>query len=429
MYERDEGIRSGIKDIRRAAQALAREIPARLAPLARVAYNFHWVWHPDGERVFRAVDSYRWRLCRQNPVRFLEEASEESLEKAASDLSLVKRVEAMRNSLEEELSRPAREDGIASLEHPIAFFCAEFGVHRSLPIYAGGLGVLAGDVLKEASDRALPMVGVGLMYRQGYFHQRVDGAGWQHEYWYETDPERRPCALVTRAGGGPLTVEVPIWDEKVPVNVWRVEVGRVPLFLLDTEVAGNTPRQRFVSARLYEGNRQIRLAQYALIGIGGMRVLSALGIDPSIIHMNEGHAACATMELLGREKERGASFVEARDKVRRRVVFTTHTPVPAGNETYAVDEVMTVLAGAAQRLSGDMENFLALGRFNPANRDEAIDMTALAMRMSRSTNGVSKIHAGVARRMWQGLFPVIRPKRCQSPMSRTESTSRVGFRR
>ncbi len=241
MHERNEGIRSGIKDVRRAAQALARQIPARLAPLARIAYNFHWVWHPDGERVFRAVDSYRWRLCRQNPVRFLQEASQESLERAASDLLLVRRVEALRNSLEEALARPACEEGVASLEHPIAFFCAEFGVHRSLPIYSGGLGVLAGDILKEASDRGLPMIGVGLMYRQGYFHQRVDAAGWQHEYWDETDPERRPCVLVTREDGGPLTVDVPIWDEEVSVNVWRVEVGRVPLFLLDTEVPGNKP--------------------------------------------------------------------------------------------------------------------------------------------------------------------------------------------
>ncbi|HQR23746.1 MAG TPA: alpha-glucan family phosphorylase [Steroidobacteraceae bacterium] len=405
MLEKNEGIRSGAKDVRRAAQALAREIPARLAPLARVAYNYHWVWQPDGEQLFRAIDSYRWRLCRLNPVRFLDEAPEESLERAASDLSLVRRAEALRNSLEEDLARPALENGVASMERPIAFFCAEFGLHRSLPIYSGGLGVLAGDVLKEASDRGLPMVGVGLMYRQGFFHQRVDAGGWQHEYWTETDPERRACVLVTREDGSPLTVRVPIWDEEVSVNVWRVEVGRVPLFLLDAEVSGNSPRQRFVSARLYEGNRQIRLAQYALIGIGGMRVLDALGIDPSVIHMNEGHPVTATMELLGREKERGASFAEACEMVRRKVVFTTHTPVPAGNETYALDEMMTVFPGAARRLGGDMEKFLSLGRFQPTDRNEPINMTALAIRMSRSTNGVSKIHAGVARRMWQGLFP------------------------
>ena len=405
MHERNDGIRSGIKDVRRAAQALAREIPARLAPLARVAYNYHWAWHPDGERVFRGIDSYRWRLCRQNPVRFLVEASQESLERAAADLSLTRRVEALRDSLEEELARPGREDCAASPEHPIAFFCAEFGVHRSMPIYSGGLGVLAGDLLKEASDQALPMVGVGLMYRQGYFHQRVDAAGWQHEYWYGTDPERRPCALVTREDGRPLTVELPIWDEKVSVSVWRVEVGRVPLFLLDTEVPGNKPRQRFVSARLYEGNRQIRLAQYALLGIGGIRILDALGIDPCIIHMNEGHSVAATMELLAREIESGASFAEAHERVRRRVVFTTHTPVPAGNEIYATDEMMTVFPDMARRLGGEMDNLLSLGRFNRADRGAPIDMTALAMRMSRSTNGVSELHGGVARRMWQGLFP------------------------
>ena len=405
MHEINEGIRSGIKDIRRAAQALAREIPTRLAPLARVAYNFHWVWHPDGERVFRAVDTYRWRLCRQNPVRFLVEASQESLERAANDLPLISRAEALRNSLEEALARPAREDGVAFLEHPIAFFCAEFGIHRSLPIYSGGLGVLAGDILKEASDRALPMVGVGLMYRQGYFHQRVDAAGWQHEYWSETDPERRPCALVTREDGSPLTVAVPIWNEQVSVNVWRVEVGRVPLFLLDAEVPGNNPRQRFLTSRLYEGNRQIRLAQYALIGIGGIRVLDALGIDPAVIHMNEGHSVIASMELLSRAMEGGATFSEARENVRRRMVFTTHTPVPAGNETFTPGEMMTVFPDTIRRLGEQMQDFFSMGRFNPADREEPVGMTALAIRMSRSTNGVSEIHADLARRMWRGLFP------------------------
>jgi starch phosphorylase len=405
MLERSEGIRSGTRDVRRAAQALAREIPARLAPLARVAYNFHWVWQPDGERVFRAIDDYRWRLCRQNPVRFLEEVSEESLERAATDVTLVRRAEALRNALEEDLARPAHEDGGATVEHPVAFFCAEYGVHRSLPIYAGGLGVLAGDILKEASDRALPMVGVGIMYRQGYFHQRVDAAGWQHEYWTATDPEHRACALVTREDGRPLTVEVPIWDEAVSVNVWRVEVGRVPLFLLDTEASGNTSRQRFVSARLYEGNREVRLAQYLLMGIGGVRVLQALGIEPSVIHMNEGHPATAAMELLGHERRRGASFAEALEQVRRRVVLTTHTPVPAGNETYAMDEIMAVFSGAARGLGGDAEGLLSLGRRNPADGSEPIGMTALAMRASRSANGVSRIHGGVARRMWRELFP------------------------
>ena len=405
METKKEGIGSGAKDVRRAAQALARYVPTRLAPLARVAYNFSWVWHLDGEQVFRDIDAYRWRLCGQNPVRFLQEAPEDCLDRAALDHSLIARVEAMRDDLEKDLARPTREDGVASLEHPIAFFCAEFGLHRSLPVYSGGLGVLAGDILKESSDRALPLAGMGLMYRQGYFHQRVDGGGWQHEYWYETDPDRRPCAKITGAEGTPITIKVPIWDEEVAVHIWRADVGRVPLFLLDTELPENTPRARFITSRLYEGNRQIRLAQYALLGAGGLRAFDALGIAPGIIHMNEGHPATVTLELVGRELARGRPFEQACDSVRRRVVFTTHTPVPAGNETYSKDEILAVLPNMLRNLGNDMEAALHLGRINPDNQDEPIGMTALAIRMSRSTNGVSKIHGRVSRGMWQGIFP------------------------
>ena len=397
-------VQSGARDVRRAAQALAAHVPALLAPLARVAYNYNWVWHPDGEQVFRDIDEYRWRLCRQNPVRFLQEAPELSLEKAAADRSLVARAEALRQHLEDELNRPPSADGIDP-EHPVAFFCAEFGLHRSMPVYSGGLGALAGDILKEASDRALPMVGIGLLYRQGYFHQRIDVAGMQHEYWYGTDPDRRPAAKISDEDGQPIDVRVPIWGEEVKVHVWRVDVGRVPLFLLDTELPENTPRQRFITARLYDGNREIRLAQYALLGAGGIRVLNALGIEPSIIHMNEGHPAAATIELVRREMRGGNSFTDACTKVRQGVVFTTHTPVPAGNETYSAREFESVFPDVAKAMGVDMENLMRLGRIWPDNRDEPPGMTALAIRMSRSTNGVSRIHGGVSRRMWQALFP------------------------
>lgn len=405
METKKDGIRSGARDVRRAAQVLARNIPARLAPLSRVAYNFLWVWHPDGERVFRAIDDHRWRLCRQNPVRFLQEAPEASLEQAAMDLNLVARVETLRDDLEKDLARSPREHEVATPEQPIAFFCAEFGIHRSLPVYSGGLGVLAGDILKEASDRALPFVGIGLMYRQGYFHQRVDAAGWQHEYWYETDPDRRPCAKITGADGQPITIKVPIWDEEVAVHIWRADVGRVPLFLLDTELPENTPRARFITSRLYEGNREIRLAQYALLGVGGLRALDALGIEPAVIHMNEGHPAALTLEMVGRDLARAHSFSDACDRVRQRVVFTTHTPVPAGNETYSKEEILAVFPTMLRNLGTDMEAALGLGRINSDNQDEPIGMTALAIRMSRSTNGVSKIHGEVSRRMWQGMYP------------------------
>jgi len=394
----------GEKDIRREAQEVARHIPSRLAPLARVAYNYFWAWHPDGEKVFRDIDPYCWNLAGKNPVRFLHRVSQHSLERASTDRTLVDRVDALRDDLEFELGRPPSADGIPA-EHPVAFFCAEFGLHRSLPVYAGGLGVLAGDILKEASDRALPMVGVGLMYQRGFFHQRVDAWGYQHEYWYPTGPDRRPTVQITDEDGDPLTVTVPVWGETVHVHVWRVDVGRIPLFLLDTESGVNTPRQRFITSRLYEGNRQIRLAQYALLGVGGVRVLRALGIEPSVIHMNEGHPATATLELVRREVREGASFEDACERVRQKVVFTTHTPVPAGNETYAPEEFARVFSDVAPALKTDREGLLRLGRIHPEDPNEPPGMTALAIRMSRCTNGVSRIHGGVARRMWKDLYP------------------------
>jgi starch phosphorylase len=395
----------GARDIRRAAQILASRVPGRLAPLAEVSYNFSWTWREGGEPLFRSIDPFRWRMCRQNPVRLLQEAPEESLERAAITPPLVARAEALRDALEADKARPLREAGDATAEHPVAFFCAEFGVHRSLPIYSGGLGVLAGDILKEASDRGLPMVGVGLLYRQGYFHQRVDAGGWQHEYWYGTDPERRPCARITGDDGLPLVLKVPIWGEEVAAHVWRVEVGKVPLLLLDTDLPENTPKQRFITSRLYEGNRQIRLAQYGLLGVGGLRMLEALGIEPGVIHMNEGHPAAATLEGIRREMARGAPFKEACDRVARHVVFTTHTPVPAGNESYTHEEIEQVLPSLAAELGPHFDAAIGMGRYDPGNRHEPVGITALAIRMSRSTNGVSRIHGDVSRRMWHSLFP------------------------
>ncbi|HXV77053.1 MAG TPA: alpha-glucan family phosphorylase [Candidatus Polarisedimenticolaceae bacterium] len=394
---------AGAKDLRRAAQALATNVPSRLAPLARVAYNYFWSWQPDGDRLFRDIDAYRWRLCGQNPVRFLQEALPESLEKASLSPRIVDRVERLRDALGADLARPAATGFPA--DRPVAFFCAEFGIHRSMPIYSGGLGCLAGDILKEASDLAIPMVGVGILYRQGYFHQRVDAAGLQHEYWYETDPERRPAVRVTAADGHPIQVTVPIWAEEVAVQVWRVDVGRVPLFLLDTTVDRNTPRQRFISARLYEGNRQVRLAQYALLGVGGMRVLRALGIEPLVVHLNEGHPALATIEAMRGLMARGASFGQACTEARRQFVFTTHTPVPAGNETYSADEMRAVFPDVAGQLGTEWEELLALGRVHPDRRDEPPGLTPAAIRLSRSINGVSRIHGEVSRAMWRELFP------------------------
>ena len=287
----------------------------------------------------------------------------------------------------------------------MSFFCAEYGIHASLPIYSGGLGALAGDILKEASDRALPLVAVGLLYRQGYFRQRIDASGWQHESWVPTDPERQPMALVTGDDGEPITVTVPVGAERVVAQIWRVDVGRVPLFLLDADRPENGAVARWISSRLYTGTRDLRLAQYLLLGVGGMRALRAMGIDPSVVHLNEGHAAFASLELARAELERGASLEEALAAARARTVFTTHTPVPAGNDTYEPELVVESLGTLADEVGVGLDTIVGLGRTRPDDDGEPFGVTQFALHTSRSGNGVSRRHGEVAREMWAALWP------------------------
>jgi starch phosphorylase len=272
-------------------------------------------------------------------------------------------------------------------------------------VYSGGLGVLAGDIVKEASDLALPMVGVGLLYRTGYFHQRVDTSGMQHEYWVEADPADLPCVRITEeTTGEPVTVTVPVNDEDVTAQVWRADIGRVPLYLLDTDRPDNSVVGRWITSRLYEGSRAIRLAQYAVLGVGGVRALAAMGVEPSVFHLNEGHPALAAVELFRRVDESSGGADQGWAQVRQKLVFTTHTPVPAGNETYGRDDVLQVLGRIADA-TGDSERFLALGRIDTEDRGKPSGMTPLALRVSRSANAVSRRHGEVARAMWQPLFP------------------------
>jgi starch phosphorylase len=396
---------AGDRDIDLAVAELAATLPAALQPLARVAFDYRWSWSADGAATFATIDSGHWARCGANPRRLLTETPQSTLRRAAANAALVARVERLAQELQADRERPCLA-GVASPQHPVAFCCAEFGVHGSLPIYSGGLGILAGDILKEASDLALPMVGVGLMYRTGYFHQRIDATGLQHEYWLDADPDRLPCALVSGADGQPLTVRVPVADEDLVAQVWRVDVGRVPLYLLDTDRPENSAVGRWVTSRLYESNRGIRLAQYAVLGLGGQRALQALGIEPSVVHLNEGHPALAVFELLAQERamQPDPGDDDARQRVRERVVFTTHTPVAAGNETYSRAEILAVLGRLADA-SGDRERFLALGRIDPSRPDQPSGMTPLALRSSRQANAVSQRHGHVARGMWQPLFP------------------------
>ncbi len=394
----------GERDLERAAAALAGRVPPALAPLAKLAFDYRWSWWPGGPETFRAVDPHRWDLCSGNPVRLLQESSDAMLARAADDSALIARAVSMADAIAAERARPFAPGAFAP-DRPVAFLCAEYGVHGSLPIYAGGLGVLAGDLLKEASDRALPLVAVGLLYRHGSFHQRLDPSGWQHEYWVETDAERLPAARVTDEEGEPLQISVPICGRAVAAQIWRIDVGRVPLFLLDSDVPDNTRVDRWITSRLYVGDRETRLAQYALLGIGGIRALRALGIDPGVVHLNEGHAALAPLELAREQRAAGVPFAAALDDARARTVFTTHTPVAAGNDRYEPGLALSVLGGFAGELQLTPDEFLALGRVRRDDPHESFGITVLGLHASRAANGVSRRHGEVAREMWASLWP------------------------
>ena len=392
----------GRADIALAASQLSARLPKALSGLGPVAFNYRWSWTRSGGDVFSLIDPIRWDRCEHNPVRLLLEASEASLDRAANDVALVAAAEELCRDVADGTCPRAPHFG--SWAHPIAFLCAEFGVHGSLPIYSGGLGVLAGDILKEASDLGLPMIGVGLLYRTGYFHQRLDTSGYQHEYWVDSDPDRLPMALVRDANGEPVRVWVPVEDEDVAVQAWRVDVGRVPLYLLDTDVPENSVVARWITSRLYEGNSEMRLAQYAVLGVGATRLLRACGIEPSLYHLNEGHAALATLDLVAELQRSGMPADEAWNAVRAQVVFTTHTPVAAGNETYPADKFLRML-GRIGDLTGDRASLLSLGRAPGEAETAWSGLSPLALRSSRSMNAVSARHEQVAREMWKPFWP------------------------
>src|SRR3990170_1091556 len=368
---------AGAADIAERAADLAEHLPDGLKPLAPVAYNYRWSWLPGGEDVFREINPHRWELAGGNPVRFLSDLWPSTRAHAERDVALKDRVHTFAEQVAADLARPLTPH--PSIPGPIAYMCAEYGIHASLPIYAGGLGVLAGDTLKEASDQGLPVVAVGLLYRRGYHRQRLDTSGRQLEYWVVNDPKSLPMARVS-LDGAPLKLSVDVFGRPTWFQVWRVDVGRVPLLLIDSEVPENDHVQRWYTARLYEGGRTLRLAQYALLGIGGIRVLEALGIEPGLFHLNEGHPALAALEIAATEVAAGASAEEALARVRERFVFTTHTPVPAGNETYGREELLAALPELPARLGLDEEAFLDLFRTTPGGASaEDPGMTQLAI--------------------------------------------------
>jgi starch phosphorylase len=388
----------GRRDLEQAVADLADQLPPSLAPLARVAFNYAWSWIPGGPALFREIDPDRWLRSGGSPRFLLESVAPHRFRGLAHDAGFRARMAAVVERLDRMLARASGFPQVPPAA-PVAYVCSEFGIHHSLPLYGGGLGVLAGDVQKASSDLALPMVGLGLLYRQGYFHQRLDSEGGQIEFWVETPVERLPIALVTGERGAPLTVGVELRGRRLTVQVWRVEVGRGALFLLDTDREDNDPIDRWITARLYVGDRQTRLAQYAVLGIAGVRALDVLGVRPSVVHLNEGHGALGTIERVRQLVQSGTPFDAALAAVRRTTVFTTHTPIPAGNESYGRDEVEAVLAAYLDGSGLPRDRIYALGD----SGDGRLGMTVVALRTSRAANAVSRRHGEVARAMWHAV--------------------------
>jgi starch phosphorylase len=384
------------------------ELPAPLIPLERLAWNYWWSWAADGESVFRDLDPEIWEECERNPRQLLARTSSYRLAEAATDPVYLERVRRLDERFQSYMtSQPHLQPASITTEHPVAYFCAEFGVHTSLPLYSGGLGILAGDHLKSASDLGLPLIAVGLLYRYGYFRQRLRNDGWQEEHYGETRPGELPIRLVKDADGTSLRIEVLIRERKMLAQVWRADVGRVALYLLDTNITENAETDRWVTGHLYGGDRETRIVQEMLLGIGGIRLLRKLGVTPHVFHLNEGHSAFLTLEL-AREVVQGGkqSFAAAMQTVNQQCVFTTHTPVAAGNDEFDASLVTRAFGpGYFSELGLTEEEFLALGRVDPANKTERYGLTPLAIRMCRSTNGVSRKHSEVSRALWQKLWP------------------------
>jgi starch phosphorylase len=374
-----------------------------------VARNLWWSWHPEVINLFRDLDPIRWRQLDHNPIALLSEFTPERLETRASELVLHSRINHAFRRLKEYLAETPlwgrTHSGVLGSK-PVAYFSLEFGVHESVPIYSGGLGVLSGDHIKSASELAVPLVAVGLFYDQGYFKQHLDINGLQQEEYLNTKVENLPMEPARGPDGKPITIEIETRTGRLLAKVWMMRVGRVKLYLLDSDVPTNSPEDRELTSRLYGGDSRTRIRQEVVVGIGGIRALKALGITPGVYHLNEGHCAFATIEAVRmRMQEDGKSFDEALREVAKSTVFTTHTPVPAGHDRFDRGLIEEHLGPLRDELGISFEQLMGLGRVEPQNEHEPFCMTVLALKLSRRANAVSNLHGHVSRRMWAHLWP------------------------
>ena len=388
-------------------------LPERIAGLAGIATNLYWSWNREARAMFRAVDPVLWHGTRHNPVAMLQHVDAARLVACAQDPGFLRRYDIVQEAFARHLE--AADTWMATrypelANRPVAFFSAEFALHNSIPIYSGGLGVLAGDYCKAASDLGLPMVGVGLLYTRGYFDQHVHIDGQQEDTEERLDPGDTPLAPVLGANGEAFLTTVESFGRTVRVGAWRVQVGRVPVYLLDTDLQGNDPADRQLSHKLYAGGPDLRLRQEWVLGTAGVRALRAVGIEPAVWHANEGHAAFMYLERLRELVQCGVPYAEAVHRVRASSVFTTHTPVPAGHDVFSADKVAECTGPVWEQLGVDRDACFRLA-FHPARDGGAFHMTAMAIRLSRYVNGVSRTHERETRRIWTDLWPGREPEK------------------
>jgi len=383
-------------------------LPEKLNPLMKIVRNMWWVWNFEAIELFKRLDVELWRETHQNPLKLLGAVSQKTLDEAAETESFIAHMQKVEKELDWHLTRKTWFDENLSEMHggQIAYFSAEFGIHESLPIYSGGLGVLAGDHLKSASELGLPFNGVGLLYRLGYFQQYLNLDGWQNERFPETDFHNIPVSLVKNDTGEPLILSVEFPGREVYFQIWQVLVGKAVLYLMDTNIDRNSAEDRMITDQLYGGDNEMRIKQEMILGIGGVRALNALGKHITVYHINEGHAAFLSLERIRLMMESSRiSFREAMLFVTASNVFTTHTPVPAGNDRFDPEMLRKYFGHYIGRLGLNEDDFLALGRENPLDKKETFCMTVLAIKTSAGCNGVSRLHGHVSRNMWKNIWP------------------------
>ncbi|MGL4554213.1 MAG: alpha-glucan family phosphorylase, partial [Gemmataceae bacterium] len=384
------------------------QLPKRLEALHKLAYNLWIAWHHEATALFQRIDADLWSEVGHSPVKLLGAVPQPRLEQLADDDGFLAHLERVEAAFDGYMSAKNTwfTENHSGPAPAIAYFSAEFGIHESVPVYSGGLGVLSGDHLKSASDLGLPLVGVGLMYREGYFRQYLTVDGWQQERYPENDFFNLPLFPELDARGAALLVSVPMAGRDVHARVWRLQCGRIPLYLMDTNIPQNSVEDRAITARLYGGDHDMRIRQEMILGVGGFRALRAMGKAPAVCHMNEGHSAFCGLERIREMIETtGCDFATAREAVLAGTVFTTHTPVPAGNDVFATHLIEHYFSALLPQLKISRDELLNLGRQTAGDAGEGFGMTVLALRLSNLSNGVSKLHGTVSRGMWKAIWP------------------------